>query len=102
MENVFLLYFKVFHLGSVIDGRGPLWWDGQGTWGSKKPKLFKIQVTNAILDGIHIKDCPSLCSIVNGENIVIRNWVIDNLEGDEVYFESLQKISEVNVLCYNY
>ncbi|XP_048517702.1 polygalacturonase [Dendroctonus ponderosae] len=68
---------------SVIDGRGPLWWDGQGTWGSKKPRLLKIQVTNAVFDGINIKDCPSLCAMVNGDNLVIKNWFINILEGDE-------------------
>ncbi|KAH0998549.1 hypothetical protein HUJ04_001401 [Dendroctonus ponderosae] len=30
-----------------------------------------VKVTNAVFDGIDIKDCPSLCVMVNGDNLLL-------------------------------
>ncbi|XP_066246247.1 polygalacturonase-like [Euwallacea similis] len=71
--------------GSLLDGQGQLWWDGQGTWGNvTKPKFFRIQATNALFEGIALHHCPVGCtSVSSSENVTIRNWIIDNLAGDE-------------------
>ncbi|XP_050300083.1 polygalacturonase-like [Anthonomus grandis grandis] len=70
--------------GSSLDGQGPLYWDGQGTWGTTKPRFLTITATNAILESINIKNCPVGCtSVYKSENLTIRNWKIDNLQGDE-------------------
>ncbi|CAG9772129.1 unnamed protein product [Ceutorhynchus assimilis] len=71
---------------SLLDGQGPLWWDGQGTWGNlTKPKFFRIKNTNnSIFYDINIKNCPVGCTqIEQSENVTLRNFKIDISEGDE-------------------
>ncbi|CAG9769536.1 unnamed protein product [Ceutorhynchus assimilis] len=71
--------------GSVFDGNGPLYWDGLGTWGkTNKPKFMKINVHNATMENINLRNCPVACVVIKGsDNLTIRNWVLDLLDGDE-------------------
>ncbi|CAG9772126.1 unnamed protein product [Ceutorhynchus assimilis] len=71
---------------SLLDGQGPLWWDGQGSWGNvTKPKFFRIKNTNnSIFYDINIKNCPMGCTQIElSENVTLRNWKIDISDGDE-------------------
>ncbi|KAL1509740.1 hypothetical protein ABEB36_004432 [Hypothenemus hampei] len=70
---------------SVLDGQGSLWWDGQGTWGNvTKPKFFRIKAKDSLFQNINLKNCPVGCvSVSSSENVIVRNWRIDNLSGDE-------------------
>lgn len=73
-----------------MDGQGNLYWDGQGTHlNNNKPRFFRISIDNGLLEDVRVKNCPVLCILIrNSNNLVVRGWNIDNLEGDEV---SLQK-----------
>ncbi|XP_060529988.1 polygalacturonase-like isoform X2 [Cylas formicarius] len=69
----------------VLQGRGELYWDGEGSGGVKKPKFFTIQNTiNAIFDKVNLVNCPRHCTTIsNSENITILNWKVDVSLGDE-------------------
>lgn len=69
-----------------MDGQGNLYWDGQGTHlNNNKPRFFRISIDNGLLEDVRVKNCPVLCILIrNSNNLVVRGWNIDNLEGDEV------------------
>ncbi|KAL1509741.1 hypothetical protein ABEB36_004433 [Hypothenemus hampei] len=69
---------------SVLDGQGLLYWDGKGTGGGSRPRFFRITVENSILENINVKNCPVLCVLIrSSNNLIVRNWNINNLEGEE-------------------
>ncbi|KAI1270757.1 BcPG3, endopolygalacturonase 3 [Xylariaceae sp. FL1019] len=72
--------------GHVIDGNGPVYWDGQGSNGGvAKPdhfivlkKMYDSQVTN-----LNIKNWPVHCfSITGNEGLTISGLTLDNRDGD--------------------
>ncbi|KAL1509528.1 hypothetical protein ABEB36_004244 [Hypothenemus hampei] len=71
--------------GSFLNGNGPLYWDGKGTWGSThKPKFVKINAINATMENVRLHNCPVVCVMIRGsDRLTIRNWFIDVLDGDK-------------------
>ncbi|KAG5899494.1 hypothetical protein JTB14_015204 [Gonioctena quinquepunctata] len=71
--------------GSVLDGQGPLYWDGKGGKGLKKPKFFKIKATGgSVFKNINLKNCPVQCtSIGMSDSVTLSGWNIDVSEGDK-------------------
>lgn len=70
--------------GSVLDGNGSLYWDGQGVGGSIKPKFIKINAQNAVMENVKVRNCPISCVMIRGSNnLTIDSWKIDNLDGDK-------------------
>ncbi|KAK6355556.1 hypothetical protein TWF696_004655 [Orbilia brochopaga] len=70
--------------GSVLDGQGALYWDGQGGSGGKtKPKFFKANnLVDSVLDGITILNAPKNSFSLNRvTNLVVKNIVIDDKAG---------------------
>lgn len=69
--------------GSVLDGQGQLYWDGQGEWGSLKPKFFIIQLHNSTIRDIYVKNCPVHCVLLaDSSDVEFLDWTIDNQAGD--------------------
>ncbi|XP_050305047.1 polygalacturonase-like [Anthonomus grandis grandis] len=70
--------------GSVLDGLGAKYWDGQGDNGVTKPKFFKIKTTGgSLFDNIKLLNCPVQCvSINDASNTVLNKWTIDVSAGD--------------------
>ncbi|KAI1431154.1 glycoside hydrolase [Xylaria sp. CBS 124048] len=71
--------------GSVLDGQGALYWDGQGgSGGVTKPKFFKANHLNdSVLDGITIKNAPkNSYSLDYVYNLTVRDVTIDNRDGE--------------------
>ncbi|XP_018576819.1 polygalacturonase-like [Anoplophora glabripennis] len=70
--------------GHVLDGQGSLWWDGEGgNGGKKKPKFFKVKLTNSEIHNINIKNSPvHVFSIGNSDGVVLQDISIDNSAGD--------------------
>ncbi|CAG9764575.1 unnamed protein product [Ceutorhynchus assimilis] len=69
--------------GAVLDGQGPLYWDGLGEWGSLKPKFFTIQLHNSSMKGINILNSPVHCVLLaDSSDVVLSEWNIDNGAGD--------------------
>ncbi|XP_050305046.1 polygalacturonase-like [Anthonomus grandis grandis] len=70
--------------GSVLDGLGAKYWDGQGDNGVTKPKFFKIKTTGgSLFDNIKLLNCPVQCvSINSASNTVLNKWTIDVSAGD--------------------
>jgi polygalacturonase len=72
--------------GSVIDGGGARWWDGQGGNGGKtKPKLFFAHgVTgSSSISNLYIKNTPVQCFSINGASgLTLSGITIDNSAGD--------------------
>ncbi|XP_060535584.1 polygalacturonase-like [Cylas formicarius] len=71
--------------GAVFDGQGERYWDGQGTWSTfEKPRFLRIEARDSMFSNIKILNCPVACSKINvSSNVIIDNWTIDNLAGDE-------------------
>ncbi|KAM7196313.1 glycoside hydrolase family 28 protein [Rhypophila sp. PSN 637] len=70
--------------GSVLNGTGELWWDGEGSDGKTKPKFFKLKLTNSTVDDIRILNSPvHVFSINNCRNLTLANITIDNSLGDK-------------------
>ncbi|KAJ6256407.1 Polygalacturonase-3 [Drechslerella dactyloides] len=70
--------------GSVLDGQGALYWDGQGGSGGKtKPKFFKANnLVDSVLDGITILNAPKNSFSLNRvTNLVVKNILIDDKAG---------------------
>ncbi|KAF3904407.1 Polygalacturonase-3 [Orbilia brochopaga] len=70
--------------GSVLDGQGALYWDGQGGSGGKiKPKFFKANnLVDSTLDGITILNAPKNSFSLNRvTNLVVKNILIDDKAG---------------------
>ncbi|KAF7271943.1 hypothetical protein GWI33_015241 [Rhynchophorus ferrugineus] len=70
--------------GSVLDGQGQLYWDGQGEWGTLKPKFFIIQLHDSIFKNIYVLNSPVHCVLLtDSTGVTFSNWTIDNSSGDE-------------------
>lgn len=72
--------------GSVLDGQGALYWDGQGSNGGvTKPKFFyahSLKGTSTIT-GINILNAPvQIFSINSSEGLTLTDITIDNSDGD--------------------
>lgn len=73
--------------GSVLNGDGSRWWDGEGTNGGKtKPKFFYAHnLISSTISDISIKNSPVQVFSINGaENLVLDGITIDNTDGDEL------------------
>ncbi|KAJ3578602.1 hypothetical protein NPX13_g1962 [Xylaria arbuscula] len=71
--------------GSVLDGQGALYWDGQGGGGGvTKPKFFKANYLNdSILDSITIKNAPKNSFSLNHVfNLTVKDVTVDDKDGD--------------------
>lgn len=71
--------------GSVLDGGGSRWWDGEGSNGGKtKPKFFYAHsLTDSTISGITIKNSPVQVFSVNGaQTLTLSGITIDNSAGD--------------------
>nr|XP_023030296.1 polygalacturonase-like [Leptinotarsa decemlineata] len=74
--------------GSVLDGQGPLYWDGKGDKGPKKPQFIKIEANErSVMKNINILNCPHHCIYVGkSDGLTISDWVIDVSDGDKNNF----------------
>ncbi|KAJ8945271.1 hypothetical protein NQ318_016040 [Aromia moschata] len=71
-------------VGSLLDGRGALYWDGIGDKGPPKPFFMIIAVTNSVFRNINLLNCPHHCTIINGsDGVTLTGWNIDCSYGDE-------------------
>ncbi|KNG52032.1 endopolygalacturonase [Stemphylium lycopersici] len=71
--------------GSVLDGDGARWWDGEGGNGGKtKPKFFSAhKLTDSTISDITIKNPPvQVVSIHGVDGLTITDMTIDASEGD--------------------
>lgn len=73
--------------GSVIDGNGQAWWDGQGSNGGKtKPDHFFVvskALGTSLIDNLHIQNWPTHCFSVSGSSgLTMNNLNLDNSAGD--------------------
>lgn len=71
--------------GSVLDGDGSKWWDGQGTNGGKtKPKFFYAHsLTSSTISGITLKNTPVQGFSIDGaKGLTLSDITIDNKDGD--------------------
>jgi polygalacturonase len=71
--------------GSVLDGSGQLYWDGQGSNGGKtKPKFFYAHsLTSSSINGLTIKNSPVQIFSINGaKQLTMDKITIDNSAGD--------------------
>nr|AMD09881.1 endopolygalacturonase [Mesosa myops] len=71
--------------GHLLDGKGNLWWDGNGSnGGKKKPQFFRAaKLINSDIYNINIKNSPvHTFSISNCEGLVIQNINLDTSAGD--------------------
>ncbi|KAF3925146.1 Polygalacturonase-3 [Dactylellina cionopaga] len=97
--------------GSVLDGQGALYWDGQGGSGGKiKPKFFKANNLNdSIIDGITILNAPKNSFSLNRVyNLTVKNILIDDKAGaalgkntDGFNINNADGIFITNVKVYN-
>jgi polygalacturonase len=70
--------------GSVLDGQGALYWDGQGgSGGVTKPKFFKANHLNdSLLEGITIRNAPKNSFSLNYVyNLTVKDVTVDNKDG---------------------
>ncbi|KAJ7499955.1 glycoside hydrolase [Mycena latifolia] len=72
--------------GSVIDGNGQAWWDGQGSNGGvTKPDHFIVLKTtgNSLLQNLHIQNWPVHCfEITSASGTTITGLTLDNSAGN--------------------
>ena len=71
--------------GSVLDGQGALYWDGQGGGGGvTKPKFFKANYLNdSLLEGITIKNAPKNSFSLNHVfNLTVKDVTVDDRDGE--------------------
>ncbi|KAI1358424.1 glycoside hydrolase [Xylaria arbuscula] len=73
--------------GSVLDGDGSRWWDGEGSNGGvTKPKFFyahSLTGSSSIVN-INIKNTPVQAVSINGcEGLTVTDITIDNSDGDD-------------------
>ncbi|KAK5695281.1 Polygalacturonase 1 [Elasticomyces elasticus] len=72
--------------GSLLDGGGSRWWDGEGTNGGKtKPKFFYAHklLGKSSISNINIKNSPVQVFSINGASgLTLTNVHIDNTAGD--------------------
>jgi hypothetical protein len=70
--------------GSVLDGQGALYWDGQGgSGGVTKPKFFKANHLNdSVVDGITIRNAPKNSFSLNYVyNLTVKDVTVDDKDG---------------------
>ncbi|KAI0971759.1 glycoside hydrolase [Xylaria arbuscula] len=73
--------------GSVLDGQGALYWDGQGgSGGVTKPKFFKANHLNdSVLEAITIKNAPKNSFSLNYVyNLTVKDITIDDRDGESL------------------
>lgn len=73
--------------GSIIDGDGSRWWDGEGTNGGKtKPKFFYAHsLTTSTITGLSFKNSPvQLMSINGASTLAVTDITMDNADGDSL------------------
>ncbi|KAJ6537741.1 glycosyl hydrolases family 28-domain-containing protein [Mycena capillaripes] len=72
--------------GSVIDGNGQAWWDGQGSnGGATKPDHFIVLKTTgkSLLQNLHIQNWPVHCfEITSASGTTITGLTLDNSAGN--------------------
>ena len=71
--------------GSLIDGGGSQWWDGQGSnGGKKKPKFFFAHdLKDSNIRSLNVKNTPVQTFSINGcTNLNVDHVTIDNSAGD--------------------
>lgn len=71
--------------GSVLNGDGSLWWDGEGSNGGKtKPKFFYAHdIESSSISGITILNSPvQVFSIDGSTDLTMTDITIDNSAGD--------------------
>lgn len=71
--------------GSVLDGGGAQYWDGQGSNGGKtKPKFFYAHsLTNSVIQNVKIINSPVQVYSIGGANgLLMNNLIIDDSAGD--------------------
>ncbi|KAB5518212.1 putative polygalacturonase precursor [Coniochaeta sp. 2T2.1] len=72
--------------GHLIDGNGPLYWDGLGSnGGAPKPDHFIVikKTYNSVISGLNIRNWPVHCfSIGTSRNLTISGLTLDNSAGD--------------------
>ncbi|XP_060534909.1 polygalacturonase-like [Cylas formicarius] len=71
--------------GSVCDGQGQLYWDGQGGWSGPKPQFFTIQAFGgSVFRDIYVLNSPmDVVQVTNSDDVLFTNWVIDDSVGDK-------------------
>nr|ADU33279.2 endopolygalacturonase [Chrysomela tremula] len=67
----------------LIHGQGEFYWDGQGgSGGVKKPeKVFSVNVNGGIFKNINIKNCPTACVKIYGNDLTFSGFNIDLNDG---------------------
>lgn len=71
-----------------MNPQGKLYWDGQGIWGSIKPKFSVMQLHDSVVDNLKILNPPVHCIILaDSSNVSLSNLLIDASEGDPVSFK---------------
>lgn len=71
--------------GSVLDGDGSRWWDGDGSNGGKtKPKFFYAHgLTDSSISYLTVKNSPVQVFSVNGANgLTLDHITVDDSAGD--------------------
>ncbi|KAI1271987.1 glycoside hydrolase family 28 protein [Xylaria sp. FL0933] len=72
--------------GSVLDGDGSRWWDGEGSNGGvTKPKFFYAHdlTGSSSITNLNIKNTPVQAVSINGcEGLTVTGMTIDNSDGD--------------------
>ncbi|EPS45906.1 hypothetical protein H072_100 [Dactylellina haptotyla CBS 200.50] len=71
--------------GSVLDGQGSRWWDGQGSNGGKtKPKFFAAHsIKSSTIASITIKDAPvQVFSFSSATSVTVTKPTVNNKNGD--------------------
>ncbi|KAH7706068.1 polygalacturonase [Aphelenchoides avenae] len=70
--------------GSVLDGNGSRWWDGQGSnGGKKKPNFFYAHsLDNSNITGLTIKNSPVQVFSILSDEITLTGIRVDNADGD--------------------
>jgi len=71
--------------GSLIDGGGAQWWDGEGSNGGvTKPKFFYLHdLTSSSVTGLNVKNTPVQAFSINGAtDLTVTDITMDNSDGD--------------------
>lgn len=71
--------------GSVLDGDGSRWWDGEGSNGGKtKPKFFYAHsLKSSSISGLTFKNSPvQMMSINSATDLTVSGITMDNADGD--------------------
>lgn len=75
---------------SILDGQGPLYWDGLGNWGTPKPSFFHLFLHKSAMYNIHVLNNPVQCTMIyDSTNVIFDGWTIDASLGAKVSFELL-------------